>query len=111
MSGMDVIVVGGCADGSLLNDVRMDAEFIELRRPDYVKPLASAAQAMPEIMHESDRYEVHVIGLQDSEAQAQTVFGIAVVEGRALTWGFTQLILSHIQLTTRKLKEAGLIEK
>ena len=43
-TGMDVIVVGGCADGSLLNDVRMDAEFIELRRPDYIKPLASTAR-------------------------------------------------------------------
>ena len=48
MSGMDCIVVGGVADGTLLRDVDMDAEYIELRRPEYIKPLA-APDAQPDV--------------------------------------------------------------
>lgn len=106
-NGMDVIVVGGCANGTLLHDVKMDAEYIELKRPEYIKPLASTAQTIPEVEHEQDVYEIHVIGLQDSEVSPQTVFGIAVIQDKPLTWAFTQLCLSHIENTTAKLMNAG----
>lgn len=107
MKGMDCIVVGGCANGTLLHDVEMDAQYVELRRPDYIKPLASTKTLVPEVQHEKDIYEIHVIGLHDSEVSNQTVFGVAVIQDRPLTWAFTQLCLSHIEHTTHKLKESG----
>ena len=108
---MDCIVVGGCADGTLLRQIDQDAQWIELKRPDYVKPLAHAAQAEPEVVNEKDVYEVHVIGLRNTDAPGSTIFGIAVVEGESLTWAFSQLVISHVELTTHKLAEKGLIAK
>jgi hypothetical protein len=104
MSGMDCIVVGGVADGTLLRDVDMDAEYIELRRPEYIKPLA-APDAQPDVQHEKDVYEIHPIGLQDTERSQQTVFGIAVVSNQTLTWAFTQLIVTYVEKHTEIMRE------
>lgn len=101
--GMDCIVVGGAADGTLLRDVDMTAEYIELSRPEYVKPL-SGLKDEPEVQHEKDVYEIHPIGLQDTERSQQTVFGIAVVSNQTLTWAFTQLMVAYIEQRTNLLK-------
>ena len=103
MSGMDCIVVGGVADGTLLHNVDMDAEYVELKRPDYIKPLAHS-KAAPEVQHEKDVYEIHPIGLQDTERSQQTVFGIAVVSDQTLTWAFTQLIVTYVEKHTEVMK-------
>lgn len=105
--GMDCIVVGGCANGTLLHDVEMDAQYVELRRPAYIKPLASTKQSIPEVEHEKDVYEIHVLGLHDSEISNPVVFGIAVIQDKPLTWAFTQLCVSHVENTTAKLMQSG----
>lgn len=105
----DVIVVGGCADGLLLRGIVVGAEKIQLKRPDYIKPLASSKQAVPEIVNESDIYIIHPIGLTNDTGDAH-LFGIAVVEGQKLTWGFSQLVISHVQNTTTKLIQQGLMK-
>ena len=110
-AGMDCIVVGGCANGLLLKKIRMDATWIELQRPDYIKPLASAFQENPDIMHESDKYEVHPISLKNSDQPRPAIFGIAVVEGESLTWAFTQLVTGFVENYTRKLLDEGIITK
>lgn len=108
---MDCIVIGGPADGMLLKQIKQEATWIELSRPDYIKPLASAAQTMPEIVKEKEKYEVHPIGLQNSNEKENHIFGIAVVEGQTLTWAFSQLVIGYIENVTHKLLAAGLIQK
>jgi hypothetical protein len=108
---MDCVVIGGCADGLLLRDLRVDAQMIELQRPDYIKPLASALQSNPEVIKQKDVYEVHPIGLRNTEESGPIIFGIAVVADKSLTWAFSQLVISHVENTTNKLVNEGLVEK
>ena len=115
-STMDCIVVGGCANGVLLRAIQADAQFIQLARPDYIKPLESAFQEHPEVAKESDQYEVHSIGLYNSEEnpimpRRAHVFGIAVVKGETLTWGFSQLVIGYVENVTNKLLANGVIDK
>lgn len=108
---MDCIVIGGCANGLLLREIQQDALWIELQRPDYIKPIANAAQKEPEVVSEKDIYEVHPIGLRNTDETGTHIFGIAVIEGESLTWAFSQLALSHVENTVNKLMAKGLIDK
>jgi len=108
---MDVIVVGGCANGVLLRAIKTEARYIELARPDYIKPLASASQKNPEVVKETGVYEVHPIGLTNSENGQTRVFGVAVIEGCSLTWAFSQLVIGFVQNVTNQLMADGLIDK
>ena len=110
-AGMDCIVVGGPANGLILKKIRMDATWIELRRPEYIKPLASSFQDRPEIAHEKAKYEVHPLSLKNSDEKRPAIFGIAVVEGQSLTWAFTQLVTGFVTDYTRQLLDEGIIEK
>ena len=109
--GMDCVIVGGCANGIVLQKIRMDAQFIELRRPDYIKPLEAANSDMPEVKHEKDTYEIHAIHLTNTENRGNAVFGIGVVEGQTLTWAFSELVKSHVENVTHKLMQAELVTK
>jgi hypothetical protein len=109
--GMDCIVVGGCANGVILHKIRMDAQWIELKRPDYIKPLPSAFATMPEVMHESDKYEIHAIQLVNSETNSPAIFAIGVVDGMSLTDAFSELCKSHVEGVTQRLMHAGLVNK
>lgn len=106
---MATIVVGGCANGVLLQEVRTDAQWIELGRPDYIKPLESATQEMPEVVRETDRYEVHPLMLTDSGDDRAHIYGIAVVEGQLLSWAFRTLVVGYVENVTNKLLAANLI--
>ena len=108
---MDCIVVGGCANGVLLRQMRADATFIELARPDYIKPLESSFQDHPEVVKEKDRYEVHPLSLTNTDSGTRHLFGIAVIEGESLTWAFSQLVIGYVENVTNKLVGAGIIEK
>lgn len=108
--GMDCIIVGGCANGLLLKKIHMDAQWIELERPEHIKPLASSGQINPEIAKTSDRYEVHAIHLQNTEKRGMAIFGIAVVEGKTLTWAFSQLCTAFVERVTQDLIRAGHIQ-
>ena len=109
-TAMDCIVVGGCAAGTLLRNIKPDATFIELSRPEYIKPLETPNQTMPDVHKEKDVYEVHPISLQNSDAQKPVIFGIAVVEGQTLTWAFSQLVIAFVEYTTAQLISEGLIK-
>ena len=112
---MDCIVIGGCADGTILQKIRMDAQWINLKRPDYIKPLASAQQDMPEVVNEDDNYEIHAIQLVNTNftpgQPRSAIFGIGVVEGKSLTEAFSELCKSHVEVVTQRLMHAGLVEK
>jgi len=104
---MDCVVVGGCADSTILHGVLTTAERIELARPEYVKPLASSDQLQPDVAKETDTYTVHPVLLEDADSAA--IVGIAVVAGKNLTWALTQLISGYVENTTNKLIADGLI--
>jgi len=108
--GIDCIVVGGAANGTVLKKIRADAQFIELSRPEYIKPLKSSYQSTPDVVNESDEYEVHPIGLRNTNSPQQTLFAIAVVKGKSLTWGFTQLVVGYVENETQKLVAEGIIK-
>ena len=100
-------IIGGCANGSLLPAVAIGAERIELKRPTYIKPLASALQKVPEIANESDIYCVHPIALTNDDGKL-AVMSIAVLEGQSLEWGFKQLVVAHSEKTVATMRAAGL---
>lgn len=108
--GIDCIVVGGPANGVLLKGIRPDATWIELARPDYIKPLASAFQTMPDIVKEKEKYEIHPLSLTNSDG-TKHLFAIAVVEGESLTWAFSQLVIGYVENVTQQLLAEGLIDK
>lgn len=106
---MDCIVVGGVANGVLLKRIRMDAQWIELKRPEYIKPLESK-DSDAEVVHEKDVYEIHALTLTNTNEPGQHVFGIAVVEGQSLTWAYSQLVIGFVKNTTAELIADGLIQ-
>lgn len=108
--GMDCVIVGGCAAGLVLPRIRMDAQWIELSRPEYIKPLERSTQTTPEIVNEKDNYEIHPIQLHNQPGH-RSVFGIAVVEGRSLTWAFSELVKGYGNDLLSRLAAADLIVK
>lgn len=104
---MMCFVIGGCANGVTLPNVRIDAERIELKRPDYIKPIASATQKVPEIANESDVYIVHPLGMPNGEGKIAIV-GIAVIEGQSLSWAFQQLVVAFAEKSVANLRAAGI---
>jgi hypothetical protein len=109
-AGMDCVIVGGCADGSVLLKIRMDAQWIELSRPEYIKPLENSYMDVPEIVNEVDHYEIHPITLVDSNKH-RAIFGIGVVEGMGLIDAFSKLVTGYTENVTQKYVTAGLIDK
>lgn len=105
----DCIVVGGCADGVLLKAIRMDAQRIELSRPEHIKPIANSLQVNPEIIHEKDQYIVHPIGFRNDDDKRGQLFGIAVIEDQSLTWAFSQLVIAYVENVTARLVQSGAI--
>lgn len=103
---MDCIVVGGAANGVLLRRVDAAAQRIELSRPDYVKPLTSARQTAPEVARLKDVYNVHPISLRNDDGRT-ALFGIAVVDGQTLTWGFSELVKGFIENVTTEITRAS----
>ena len=110
--GIDVAVVGGVAGGQVLTGVRADAQFFMLRRPDHIKPLESSGQLNPELSYDEQKYELHVMELQNSgdPKPPPALIGIAVVEGESLTWAMTQLIVAYAEKITAEHIEAGRIQ-
>ena len=107
LPGLACIVVGGCANGVFLPRVQLGAERIEVSRPAYIRPLASAVQQVPEIANESDIYTIHPVGLQDVSGGPVALMGIAVVAGRSLQWAFKQLVSGYSQNVVNELRAAG----
>jgi len=114
-AGMDCIIVGGCADGTVMVKMRADANWVELSRPDFIKPLEHSYQDVPEVINESDNYEIHPIMLQNTDESifkdSGVVFGIGVIEGKSLTWAFSEIVKGYCESVTTKLLAAGVIKK
>lgn len=109
--GIDVVTVGGVAGGQVLRGVNADADFFALRRPQYIKPLASTGEVNPELAYDEQIYELHVLELTNSDQPNKPhIFGVAVVEGQSLTYAFTELVVAYVEKITADLIQAGHIE-
>ena len=106
---IECIIVGGVAGGQIIK-VKRDATFFELRRPDYIKPLRDSGQLDPEVMHESQIYEMHIIGLTNTGDPRTRLLGIGVVKGEALSSAFKQLIVAYVEKITAEHIQAGRIQ-
>lgn len=98
----DCIVVGGVAGGQLLSNVRMDMSHMELERPTHLKPIENSSQTKTVEVTESDVYEIHPLHLVNSNGE-RSLFGIAVVADKSLSWAFSQLVVGYVQNETNKL--------
>lgn len=107
---MECVVIGGCADGSYLRNVRSDAGSIRLARPKRIKPLTSSTQKALEVETEHDVYDVHLFDIPGAvvgnpEQRARRIIGVAVVEGKTMEWAFKQLVLSYLEKSVREMQE------
>lgn len=106
----DAIVVGGPANGTLLNNVDPSRQFVQLGRNTHVKPVLHAQQE-PEAAREEAIYELHPIALQNTGQPAPHVFCIAVAEGVTLTEAFSILVRSFVQIELQKVVQENLVKE
>ena len=100
---LNCLIVGGVADGVVLREVRDNATWIELRRPDYLKPLEHSKQEQPEAVHESDRYQIFTLHL---ERGAKLLFG--GVEGMTFDDVLRRICIKYVEKITDEQVAAGL---
>ena len=103
---VDCIVLGGVAHGALIQDIAPGAQAFEMARPTHLKPLTHSAQTQPEAAVETDLYFIHWVELQNMAVEGRlpqaSLFGIAVVKGKNLTWAFSELVKGFIQNDARQ---------
>jgi len=105
---MPCLVVGGCANGVVIPHILADAQMIELRRPDYIKPLASTQQGMPEVAHETDKYAVHPLGVVSDDGGLH-LYGVAVIEGVTLPEAVERVFRAYVNEAVMQLRAAKLM--
>jgi hypothetical protein len=88
---MQAIVIGGAANGMVIERMRVDAEIIELSRPEYIKPLAYSKQYTPDVKYECDKYHVCTIWL-GAGGPAMVPFGLVIVEGMTVVQAYSELV-------------------
>lgn len=99
---MQAIVVGGAANGMIVNQVLVDAERIELSRPDYIKPLAYSDQKEPEVERVRDTYQVCTLWLQ-GEQPDPVPFGLIIEDGKTVRWAVSELCKGFAQNVINEL--------
>ena len=104
------VVIGGCAHGTLIDRMHVDAERVELRRPEYVKPFTHSTQTTADVAHESDVYDIHTIMLAGDRKNNYDTFALAVIEGQSLSWAFSQLVIGYLANETSKLLNEKSVE-
>ena len=94
---MQAIVIGGAAHGMIIQSMRADATRIELRRPDYIKPLASPGQQHIETEDIFDEYEVCTIFLTGDNPEVPVPFGLVIESGKTVVWAMSELVKGFAQ--------------
>lgn len=105
LGAIDVVVVGGVASGTILQGVKVDAQFFELSRPTHLKPLTAPGQVQPEVVVEKQNYEMHPISLKNTGEHKPNLIGIAVPTGTKLTDAFQALISAYCDQELAKLRD------
>ncbi len=103
MPQVDCIVIGGVADGVLMQ-VILGAERIELSRPTHAKPLESPQQQDVQMGLESDTYNLFYMQLPTVDGVPRP-FAWAVVDGQSPAWAAKQLATAYVQYSTQRIIE------
>jgi hypothetical protein len=106
---MPCLIVGGCANGVILPSITADAQEIALRRPHYIKPLASTQQELPEVAHEMDHYIVHPLGLVSDDGELH-LYGIGVLVGVTLPDAIQRVFKAYVNESIMQLHAAKLMQ-
>lgn len=105
---VQAIAIGGVADGYLIEqlDLNRAGQQVKLQQPEHLKPLKSSKQKQPDVVMKSDFYDVHILRFMNGPTEMQH-FALLVVSGQTLSWGFSQLVISHVA----KAHEAAMATK
>lgn len=104
---MQGIVVGGVANGVLIQSMQVAADIVELGRPTHAKPLESKHQTDIEFAEETDIYNVNVMHFPGPEGLS-VPFGLAILDGQTPAWAMTQLVKAFVIHATDELKQETL---
>ena len=102
---VDCIVIGGVADGVLMQ-IKQGAQRIELSAPDYVKPLTSPGQQIPEVERMRSTYNIFYLGLPTLNGVIKP-FAWAIHDSLSPAKAMKQLAVSYVKYSTENLKEAN----
>jgi hypothetical protein len=107
---MQGIVIGGVANGVLLQSLLLDADVIELGRPTHAKPLTSSSPSEDIAMaHETDVYSVNTFYLPGEGIQP-VPFALCIVNGKTAAWAMTQLVKGFVIQATEELKKETILQ-
>ena len=104
---IDVLIIGGVADGQLLQGVRNNATLFELSRPNHIKPVMSMDDETPT---EKGVYALHVIRIRNTGENGERQMGIGLPEGVPLSLGFSDLVKAYVRDFTRRAIDDGRID-
>jgi hypothetical protein len=108
---MQGIVIGGESSGMIITQIRVDATFIELSRPDYLRPLTSSdPNAQPDVAKVAEVYEVCTLWLLPKDKPDPIPFGLIIPEGKDTVWAFSELSKGFAENAIAKLKAENLIQ-
>lgn len=108
---MQGIVIGGESSGMIITQIRVDATFIELSRPDYMRPLTSSdPNAQPDVARSGEVYEVCTLWLTKKGKRDPIPFGLLIPEDKDIVWAFSELTKGFAHNEIEKLKAENLIQ-
>ena len=97
---VDCIVIGGAADGVLLQ-IRYGATRVMLGRETHAKPVVSPL-AEVEMAKVSDIYDVFYMDLP-TVGKKSKMFAWAIIEGQSPMWAARQLSVAYVKYSTQRL--------
>jgi hypothetical protein len=106
---MACIVVGGVANGLLIQQMKSDAERVQLGQPSHVKPLESANQDKPEIAKDVDVYNVFKMYLP-LEGNRVVPFGLAIIDGQTPAWAMSNITIGFVKQAAEELLSENFIK-
>lgn len=88
---MQAIVIGGAANGMIIKQMLVEAESIQLSRPEYLKPLAYSKQEQVEAEYIRDTYNVATLWL-DNATDYPVPFGLVIHESMTVLQAYSELV-------------------
>ena len=102
---MDILVIGGIADGLFIRGIPTHVRGIQLRRPEFVKPLTSPTQQQPEIAKETQDYYIYQFGCDTDKEDESITVGFATPMESNMYEAFKALAVRYVHETVSKLMD------
>lgn len=92
---VQAVAVGGVANG-VVTEVLMNAEYVRLSRPEFIRPLRHSQQSQPDVAKEHDDYQVSIIQLPNNDGRRVALFGIMVQVDMDLPDAFSEIVRGFV---------------